>query len=219
MTILPLVFSPQVCPSRVKIPEKIWPTSQLINKLALFFINQLYMFLMMLALSWNFSRTIKTLEFLSRSFGWPGIRKFVSRYVTHCQVCIRAKPCRQQASGHLLPLSIPERPWSSISMDFITGLPSSNNHNSILVVVDRLTKMSHFIACSDTVSSEELATLFLTHIFRLHGLPKNIISDRGAVFTSKFWEEFMKQLRVQTSLSTAFHWGLKRRRSFPIGSA
>jgi len=147
----------------------------------------------------------KTLELLSRQYYWPGIRRFVYRYVSNCSICKRAKPTRQEPSGHLLSLQIPERPWSSISMDFITGLPISNGFNSILVVVDRFSKMSHFIPCCDTITAKELSLLFLQNIFRLHGLPKEIISDRGSVFTSKFWQELLKQFNIKSNLSTAFH--------------
>ena len=147
----------------------------------------------------------KTLELISRQFYWPGIRRFVKRYIFNCSICKRAKTSRQEPSGHLLPLQIPERPWSSISMDFITGLPVSNGHNSILVVVDRLSKMSHFIPCSDTITAKELSSVFLQNIFRLHGLPKDIVSDRGPVFTSKFWQDLLKQFNIKSNLSTAFH--------------
>ena len=155
-------------------------------------------------LSGHFGRS-KTTELLSRSFWWPGLRLFVKRYIANCQICTRSKPSRQLPIGHLHPLPIPERPWASISMDFITGLPLSNQCNSILVVVDRLTKMSHFIACVDTLSAEELSSIFLNNIFRLHGLPTDIISDRGTLFTSRFWKELMKQLQIKTNFSTAFH--------------
>jgi hypothetical protein len=147
----------------------------------------------------------KTLELVSRQFFWPGIRRFVNRYVFNCPICRRSKPSRQEPSGHLLPLNVPERPWSSISMDFITGLPVSDGHNAILVVVDRFSKMSHFIPCFDTITAKELSLLFLQHVFRLHGLPKDIVSDRGPVFTSKFWQELLKQFNVKSNLSTAFH--------------
>jgi hypothetical protein len=90
-------------------------------------------------------------------------------------------------------------------MDFITCLPVSSGHNAILVVVDRFSKMSHFIPCSDTITAKELSSLFLQNIFRLHGLPKYIVSDRGPGFTSKFWKELLKQLNVKSNLSTAFH--------------
>ena len=79
-------------------------------------------------------------------------------------------------------------------MDFITGLPTSNYFNAILVVVDRLTKMAHFVPTTDTVTAEGLATLYRDHIWGLHGIPNSIISDRGSVFTSAFWKSLCKLL-------------------------
>ena len=118
---------------------------------------------------------------------------------------MRAKPVRQEPVGHLKPLQIPDRPWSSISMDFIVGLPLSKGFNSICVIVDRFSKMAHFIPCLDTITASQLASVFMRSIVRLHGLPKEIISDRGTVFTSKFWQQRLIQLQIQSSLSTAFH--------------
>jgi hypothetical protein len=147
----------------------------------------------------------KTFELLSRHFTWPGIRKFVNHYIFNCSTCKRTKPSRQEPVGHLLPLPVPERPWSSISLDFITGLPSSDGYNSILVVVDRLSKMSHFIPCSDTITSKELSFIFLQQIFQIHGLPKEIVADRGPILTSKFWQDFLNRLKINSNLSTTFH--------------
>jgi hypothetical protein len=90
-------------------------------------------------------------------------------------------------------------------MDFITHLPESNGYNAILVVVDRLTKMKHFIACNGTCDSEELARLFIKHIWKLHGLPKTIVSDRGPQFVSEFWKHLTRRLSITALLSTAFH--------------
>ena len=90
-------------------------------------------------------------------------------------------------------------------MDFITGLPYSNGFNVILVVVCRLTKMRHFIPCRDTCPAEQLAELYARHIFRLHGLPKTIISDRGTQFIDKFWRALYKTLKIEALLSTPYH--------------
>ncbi|SAL96256.1 hypothetical protein [Absidia glauca] len=147
----------------------------------------------------------KTLDLVSRNYFFPGMQKYISRYMANCPTYIRGKPNRQAPSGHLRSLDIPDKPWSSISMDFIVGLPSSSDYDSIWVVVDRLTKMAHFVPCKDTITSEGLASLFITHIFRLHGLPQDIVSDRGALFTSKFWQELTRRLHIKSNLSTAFH--------------
>ena len=90
-------------------------------------------------------------------------------------------------------------------MDFITGLPESGGDNALWVVVDRLTKMAHFVPCSDTLRPQGLADLFIKHVVRPHGLPTGIISDRGSLFTSTFWTQVSKALGISRDLSTAFH--------------
>jgi hypothetical protein len=147
----------------------------------------------------------KTFELVTRTYYWPGQREYVTRYVENCDMCKRIKPVRHAPYGLLKPLQLPERPWNSISMDFITGLPEAGNDNAIWVVVDRMTKMSHFIPVSDTLKPDEMARKFMTHIFKYHGLPTEIISDRGSVFTSKFWTEITNQLGIKRRLSTAYH--------------
>jgi hypothetical protein len=148
---------------------------------------------------------LKTFYLVSRSYWWPMMRRSVNSFVASCEVCARTKVSRQKPAGLLSPLPIPDRPWSSISMDFIVGLPNVNGLNAILVVVCRFSKMAHFIACSDTCNASKLAELFLIHIFRLHGSPSDIVSDRGSVFVSEFWRDFMKLLKVKGNYSTAFH--------------
>ncbi|KAG1441610.1 hypothetical protein G6F55_013205 [Rhizopus delemar] len=133
------------------------------------------------------------------------MRRFVNRYIANCSVCIRAKSSRQESQGHLKPLEIPNMPWTSISMDFIVGLPQSGECNTIWVVVDRLTKVAHFIPCKDSIASKDLAFMFIRHIFRLHGLPKDIVIDRGSLFTSNFWKSLLSLLKIKPNMSTAFH--------------
>lgn len=147
----------------------------------------------------------KTSELVSRSFHWPGLRSFVNRYVANCPTCKRSKADRQAKQGHLSPLQVPDTPWFSISMDFISGLPTSSHYNCIWVVVDRLTKMAHFIPCLDSIDASGLADLFVKEVFRLHGLPVEIISDRGSIFTSAFWQSLLQSLSIKSSMSTAFH--------------
>ena len=148
----------------------------------------------------------KTFEQLTRNYWWPGCRAFVKDYVSSCDTCQRSKVSRQKPSGFLQPLPIPEKPWTSISWDFITDLPRTTNGNTcILVVVDRLTKEAHFIPCENEITAPHLASLFLQHIYRIHGLPTDIVSDRGSLFTSKFWKSFVKLLDIQPNFSTAFH--------------
>ena len=118
----------------------------------------------------------KTFEAVSRIFYWSKLRQFVEDYVKTCEKCSLNKSSRHKPYGELQPLPIPTRPWSSISMDFIVKLPNSVSElyqdvfDSILVVVDRLTKMAHFIPCKEAMSARQLALTLLKYVFRLHGL-------------------------------------------------
>ena len=147
----------------------------------------------------------KTMELISRDFWWPQMWKSVKEYVTTCDICSRSKIPRHRPYGLLHPLPVPEKPWSSISMDFIVDLPESKSFDSIFVVVDRLTKMAHFVPCNKTVTGEETARLFVENVYKYHGLPDDIISDRGTQFTSKFWQSLFKILQVKIKLSSAYH--------------
>jgi hypothetical protein len=133
------------------------------------------------------------------------MQTFVRRYVEACDTCARIKTPRHKPYGLLQPLDIPSRPWKALSMDFIVKLPASHNYDSIWVVCDRLTRYAHFIPCQETLSAPDLAWLFLDRIFRLHGLPDSIVSDRGSVFISKFWTELTALLKIDTRTSTAYH--------------
>ena len=149
----------------------------------------------------------KTLDRLRQNLFWSGMDEDTKDYVRSCDVCQRDKTSRRKKYGLLQPLDIPHQPWRSISMDFITGLPESNGYTQIWVVVDRLTKMAHFIPMVTKAKSpaKDLATTFAREIWRLHGLPSDIVSDRGSVFISGFWKELMEHLGVELNLSTAFH--------------
>uniref|UniRef100_A0A8C5QB28 Polyprotein n=1 Tax=Leptobrachium leishanense TaxID=445787 RepID=A0A8C5QB28_9ANUR len=129
----------------------------------------------------------------------------VKQYVNSCTVCQRNKTPRTKPMGLLLPLPIPDRPWSRISTDFIVDLPPSRQHTSILVVVDHLTKMAHFIPAKGVPTAKETASMFFHHIFRLHGIPDSITSDRGTQFTARFWKAFCSILHITGNLSSAYH--------------
>ena len=130
----------------------------------------------------------RTLELVSRNFYWPGQRMYVHRYVDHCDTCHQIKPIRHAPFGLIKPFELPHRPWDTISMDFITALPPSNGKDALWVIIDRLTKMGHFVACHGTMNPEDLADQFLQQIIRPHVLPSGIVSDRGSLFTSDFWK-------------------------------
>ncbi|KAL0937059.1 reverse transcriptase domain protein [Colletotrichum truncatum] len=138
-------------------------------------------------------------------------RKDVADAIKDCEVCAKSKPSRHKPYGELQPLPAPPAPWHSISLDFIVKLPKSREpltkvqYDSILVVVDRFTKYAYFIPYLESSTAEDLAYTFLRIIVSQHGLPQEIVSDRGSVFTSKFWRSLISQLGAKHSLSTAFH--------------
>ena len=104
-----------------------------------------------------------------------------------------------------MPNSIPEKAWTHISADFITKLPLAQGYDAILVVVDRLTKMAHFVPTTERTSAEGLARLFRDNIWKLHGLPDSIISDIGPQFAAGIMKELNRMLGIETKLSIAFH--------------
>jgi len=121
----------------------------------------------------------KIVELVTRNFWWPGVTKEVKRYVEGCDAYQHNKNCTEQPAGKLMPNSIPEKPWTHILADFIMKLPLAQEYNSILVVVDRLIKMAHFIPTMEKTSVKGLARLFRDNMWKLHGLPKSIILDWG----------------------------------------
>jgi len=147
----------------------------------------------------------RTLELLRREYTWPGVHTFVKDYVKSCTTCARAKVPRHKPYGMLKQLPIPEKPWNSISMDFIEQLPDSDGFTAILVVIDRLSKQAVFIPTHDTITSPELARLFLLHIFSKHGVPAHVTSDRGTEFISHFFRSLGKALDIRLHFTSGYH--------------
>ncbi|WAR56379.1 hypothetical protein PtB15_7B227 [Puccinia triticina] len=147
----------------------------------------------------------RTLALVRRSFVWNGQKKFVNQYVDGCDSCQRVKALTQQPFGTLEPLPIPAGPWTDISYDLITDLPESRSHDSILTVVDRLTKMAHFIPCRKSMNAEQLADLMAEHVWKLHSTPKTIVSDRGSIFVSQITLELDNRLGIRLQPSTVYH--------------
>lgn len=150
----------------------------------------------------------KTYELLSRNYWWPGMTTMVKQYVEGCDTCQRMKNRNQTPYGPLQLLPVPEAPWDTITIDFIVHLPPSGEFKqftAIMVVVDRLTKRAHFIPTSDNISAKELANLLYLRIYPNHGLPKQIISDRGPQFSSELFKGWCEQLGIQRSMTTAYH--------------
>ncbi|WVZ70976.1 hypothetical protein U9M48_019603 [Paspalum notatum var. saurae] len=143
---------------------------------------------------------------LKERFWWYGMKRAVAEYVAICDTCQCVKAEHQRPAGLLQPLKVPKWKWKEITMDFIVGLPrTQKGYNSIWVVVDRLTKVAHFIPVNTTYSSAKLAELYISRIVCLHGVPKRIISDRGSQFTSRFWEQLHDSLDTKLRFSTAYH--------------
>lgn len=126
----------------------------------------------------------KTLHAVKRHFYWPTVRKDVIQHVKSCHQCQTNKLSTQRPAGLLKPLQLPGRPWASVSMDYIVALPKTlTGYDSILVMVDRLTKMVHFAPTTVNATAKDTADLFVHNVVRLHGLPTSMVSDRDSRFT------------------------------------
>lgn len=140
-----------------------------------------------------------------RLFAWTGLKELVRKFVRECLTCQQAKTERAPPTGLLQPLPIPAQAWAVVSLDFIEGLPRSANHDTILVVVDKFTKYSHFIPLHHPFTSLTVAKAYMTHVYKLHGLPQAIISDRDRIFTSTLWQELFKLSKTELRLSSSYH--------------
>ena len=150
--------------------------------------------------------THATTKLIKRDYYWPNMDADIAGWIQVCPPCQRNKGRRTLQGGLLEPLPIPERRWSDISLDFITHLPRTRQgHSAILVVVDRLSKLVHFVPTRDTASSEEVARLFIDNIFVHHGMPARIVSDRDSRFTGSFWQNMCDIWQVQRQMSSAYH--------------
>jgi hypothetical protein len=128
-------------------------------------------------------------------YWWTRMKREIAQYVSKCDTCQRIKASHLKSAGALQPLYIPSWKWDDISMDFIVGLPNtSRHHDSIWVIVDRLTKVAHFLLVHTTDKAQNYAELYIDRIVCLHGLPRTNVSDRGAPFVARFWEQLQESL-------------------------
>ncbi len=133
------------------------------------------------------------------------MKKTVDAYIKGCEVCQRTKSSMQAKAALLNPNTIPEGQWTHISMDMITGLPSSNRHDALLMIVDRFSKAIIPITCNIKLSAEGWAWILHDHVYAQHGMPMTVISDQGPQFVSQFMKELYKMLNITPNTSTAFH--------------
>ncbi|GJU27596.1 putative reverse transcriptase domain-containing protein [Tanacetum coccineum] len=148
----------------------------------------------------------KMYQDLKKLYWWPNMKAIIAEYVGKCLTCSRVKAECQKPSGLLVQPEIPMWKWERITMDFITKLPkTSNGHDTIWVIVDRLTKSAHFIPTRETDSMETLTRLYIKEIVSRHGVTISIISDRASHFMSIFWQSLKSALGTQLDMSMAYH--------------
>ena len=144
-------------------------------------------------------------ELVTRNYWWPEVTKKVKQYIERCNQCQRMKNRAEMPAGKLRPNQVLERLWQYISVDFITKLPISKGYDSILVVCDRFSKMSHFVVITEKTITEGLARLFRDNMWKLYGLPESVILDRGLQFAAGLTKELNKMLGIETKLSMVYH--------------
>lgn len=133
------------------------------------------------------------------------MKKDIKKFITKCYTCQQNKYETVAPPGLLHPLPIPDRTWSDISMDFIVGLPNCKGNSVIMVVVDRLSKYTHFVPMSHPYSATSVAQSFIDNVFKLHGLPNTIVSDQDPVFIGHFWKELFRLQNSKLCLSSGYH--------------
>ena len=142
---------------------------------------------------------------LADHFYWPKMRRDVERHVQRCVTCHKAKS-KLNPYGLYTPLPVPSIPWEDISMDFILGLPrTKRGRDSIFVVVDRFSKMAHFIPCHKSDDASHIASMFFWEVVKLHGMPRTIVSDHDTKFLSYFWKTLWAKLGTRLLFSTTCH--------------
>uniref|UniRef100_A0A453DFY0 Integrase catalytic domain-containing protein n=1 Tax=Aegilops tauschii subsp. strangulata TaxID=200361 RepID=A0A453DFY0_AEGTS len=146
-----------------------------------------------------------TYKRILRLFRWIGMKNFIKTQVQSCLTCQQAKPERVQYPGLLSPLPVPPKAWDTVSMDFISGLPSSYQYNCILVVIDKFSKYGHFMGLTHPFNAQKVAEIFLDNVYKLHGMPRLIICDRDPIFTSAFWKFLISNTGAELNMSTACH--------------
>ena len=145
------------------------------------------------------------MELVTKNYWWPGVTRNVGRYIEECDLCQRMKNRTEEVAGKLKLSEVLGKPWTYLMVDFITKLPIVTGKDAILVVCNRLSKMTYFVATTEVMSAKGLARLFRDNIWKLHGLPESVVLDRGPQFTAELMKELNRMLGIETRLSTTFH--------------
>jgi hypothetical protein len=148
---------------------------------------------------------LETLELVSHNYWWPQMSHYIGIYVKHCDLCNQTKVQHQRPFGELHPSETPEAPWDVISVDFIVELPESHGYNAIMNVVNSVTKRAHFIPMHTTITAEGAARLHLQDVWKHHGTPRAVLSDRGSQFIAGFTHKLYKLLGIKFAMSMAYH--------------
>lgn len=148
---------------------------------------------------------LRTYIRIKHFFYWEGLKSEVKKMVAECDICQKVKYDQRRPMGLLQPLPIPENIWEELTMDFVEGLPSSGGFESILVVVDRLSKGAHFIPLKHPFTAVSVAKAFVDNVVKLHGIPKSIVTDRGQLFMSSFWQQLFSLQGSKLKASSSYH--------------
>jgi hypothetical protein len=148
----------------------------------------------------------KTMEAVKSHYFWSSLKREIAKYIARCMECQKVKAEHRHPIGLLQPLPIPEWKWEVVTMDFITRFPRKRKkHDLIMVVVDKLTKSTHFIPLKNTHKAAYVANIFLKEVARLHGIPKTIVFDRDPKFTSNFWKGLFKGFRMNMNFNRVYY--------------
>jgi transposase InsO family protein len=147
----------------------------------------------------------KTLKLVARNYWWPQMSHYIGQYIKTCDLCCRTKLQHRRPTGELHLSETPNEPWDTISVDFIIELPCSNGYDAIMNVIDGVTKRAHFIAMHTTITAVGAARLFLREVWKHHGTPHVVISDRGPQFVADFTRELYRLIGIKLATSTAYH--------------
>lgn len=147
----------------------------------------------------------KTFDLITRYFYWPNLREDIKSFIDNCPTCEVYKDAHHLPFGLVQISDTPCKPWDTDSVDFLSDLPLSDCYTAIIIIVDNFSKMIHLIPHKRLPSAEDTVNAFMTHVFKLHGVPSTIVSDRGSQFTSAFWKRFLNILGIDYRFSTAHH--------------